>query len=273
MNVLTIDTSKQFEDWLTDNGGFADSRILSLSPLPGPDSSILPSAATIELACQIDGNFKAHSKRVSQVIRIRATNIAHYSLSAGAVVSPEHWSEGMEAIESASPVAFEIDVPSRLSLHCSEISVEELPNLIETVTPWLSDREIFAKVPRTLMPTPSQWQTSFHALDQHVEWHIYRSQPEPTTKVPIGSYEGWFLQVPGDLDDAHQGVFFFSCRPEGQGFRVALQNQGASTALWQCAMRVLTEFDSVEISCGNCEFSGADFFREWTIWKESQPDT
>ncbi|TLD68532.1 hypothetical protein FEM03_22265 [Phragmitibacter flavus] len=270
MNVLNINTRKQFEDWLTDNVAFADARILSLTAASKPDPSSTPSAVTIELAYQIEGSYKAHSRRVSRVFRIRATKIAQYSLSADAAISSEHWSEGIAAVESESPIAFELDVPARLSLHCSEISVEERPKLFETVAPRLSNREVFANAPRTLMPTPAQWQTRFNALDQDVVWHIYRSEPQQTAEVPIANYEGWFLQVRRDLDDAHQGIFFFSCRPEKHGFRVAIQNQGASKLLWQSAMRVLSEFDGVEIHCGNCEFPGADFFRAWTSSEEAQ---
>jgi hypothetical protein len=270
MSVLAINTRKQFEDWLTDNAFFAHARVMSLSPTPKRDPSNVPSAVTIELAYQIEGNYKAHSKRLSRVFRVRATNIAQYSLSADGVISSEHWSEGIEPIDSESPVAFELDAPGHLSMHCSEISVEELPNLTESVPPWLSNREVFAKAPTTLMPTPAQWQISFNALDQDVVWHTYRSEPKETAKVPNTNYEGWFLQVRRELDEAHQGIFFFSCRPEEHGFRVAIQNQGASKSLWQSAMRVLSEFDGVEIHCGNCEFSGPDFFREWTIGEESQ---
>lgn len=270
MAVLTINTRKGFEDWLIENAHFSDARVLSLSPTPEHNSSSVPSEVTVELACQIEGSYKAHSTRVSRVLRIQATNIAEYHLAGDGTVSSEHWSEGMESIDSDYPIAFEIDVPGPLTLCCSEISVEDLPDLIETVSPWLSDREVFAKVPAASLPTPAEWQTKFNELDQDVVWHIYRGAPQKTADVPSSNYEGWFLQAREDLIENQQGIFFFACKPDEDGFRVQIQNQGVSSSLWQAAMSILAAFHGGEIHCGNCEFSGGVFLAELENWNKAQ---
>lgn len=270
MTVLTINTRKEFDEWLTKNASFSDARVLSLSPIPEHDSSSVPSEVTVELAYQIEGNYKAHSIRVSRVFRIRATNIEEYRLAADGTVSSEHWSEGIEPFESDCPIAFKLDVPSLLTLCCSEIYVEELPNLTETVAPWLSDREVFAKVPALSVPTPAEWQTRFKGLDQDVVWHIYGCAPKKTAEVPSTNYEGWFLQTQEEMNENQQGIFFFACKPNGDGFQVQIQNHGASKSLWQAAMSVLAAFDGVEIHSGNCEFSGGEFLHEWKNWKKAQ---
>ena len=260
--MLIIDTKTKFEQWLNENGWFEDARILSMTPLPKSERDSLPSTITVELAYQIEGNYKANSTRVSRAFRLVAKDIYEYHLAHGGAYSPEHWSGGIDIIETENTIAFRIDVPAMLTLRCNLVCVEELPNLIETVQAWVSDRDVFARSPSVKMPSPADWVNLFRKHSQNVAWHIYGGEPKPFAEVPRDNYEGWFLQNPAALDKTHQGIFFFACRPEDNGFRMHIENHGASETLWHTAMIILGQFKNVEVHCGNCEFHGGEWLEQ-----------
>ena len=61
------------------------------------------------------------------------------------------------------------------------------------------------------------------------------------------------------MDLKHQGIFFFACKTEENGFRIQIQNQGASEELWHSAKTIIGEYNDVEVQCGNCEFTGPEW--------------
>ena len=262
--MLTLDTRTEFDRWLTEHHGFEDGRLLSLTPLPRREQSFLPSTVTFELAYQVEGNYKANSTRASRVFRLHASGIHEYHLSEGGSLSPEHWSEGIELLESGSPIAFRVDAPATLTLCCARVLVEELPRLVETVKPWISDHDVYVKVSSATMPSPAEWVKLFERYGQCVAWHVYRGEPGLVPEVPQSDYTGWFLQAPEALDEKHQGLFFFYCKPEGVDFVVHLQNHGASTLLWRAAMVILGQFPDAEVHCGNCEFHSSEWLAQWS---------
>jgi len=262
MTVETLSTNREFESWLERNGSFHDCRVLSMEPLPLASECAPPNMATIQLAYQIEGNYKAFSKRVSRVFRLSVSGIQRFSLSSDGQHFPDHFSEGIDVLEDCNIVGFQIDVPALLTVVCSKVVAEELPRLTETVLPWLSNRDIYAEVPNTTMPSPQSWVEWFERLGHMVSWHIYGGEPELLASVPPGDYQGWFLQTPGDLDTVHQGIFFFSCRPSGSGFSMQIENHGASPSLWCTVQRILGNFTEATIHCGNCEFTPVEWLQE-----------
>lgn len=262
MTTRSIQTSSQFEEWLVEHNWLLDCRVLSLAPLPRSPQEPLPTAVSMELAYQIEGNYEAHSIRVSRKFRFLATGIREYRLADEGGISPNHWSQGMDLLVPDDGIAFRIDLPAFLFLRCDEIFIEELPNLVERVEPWLSDHTVFARVPAVSIPTPAEWVALFKRHNEEVVWHIYREQPKPTLEVPQANYRGWFLQDPTCLDDEHQGLFFFSCNPDNEGFSVCVENSGASDRLWHVTKTILGQFKDVAIHCGNCIFSGQEWVKQ-----------
>ena len=256
--MLKVKTNKQFEDWLVEHNWLTDCRILLADPEPTATTSP-PKTITLEVAYQIAGNYRAYSSRTSRVFRIRPTGVLRYELSGSNSTSPNHWSEGLELVESRSCVSFQIDTPGIMTLHCNSLTIEELPNLVETVEPWISDREIFATVTGAELPTPEQWLSLFKDHDQDVNWHMYKSEPRDVGSITTSDYVGWFVQTSEGLDEQHQGVFFSECKPTNDGFRIALQNAGASDILWRALAEIVGEFRGVRIACGNCEFDGSEW--------------
>lgn len=267
-NILR--TPKEFGSWLSRHGSFHDCRVVRLDPHPGDETAPPPTGAILELAYQVEGNYKAHSRSVSRHFRFSLSGIRQYSLPADHQHHPGHCSEGVEILEDCGTIGFQIDVPALLTVQCDSILVQELPHLVETVKPWLSERDIHVKVPGAGLPTPHRWVEWFELQGQAVAWHIYGGEPTPSTGVPPADYQGWFLQIPKDIDETHQGLFFFSCKTEASGFSVQIENHGASYGLWQATKRILGQFDHGVVHCGNCEFTSQKWLEEVGKQRQAQ---
>jgi hypothetical protein len=266
-----LHSRQEFESWLCENGSLHDCRILRLDPPPGSDEVPPPARAIIVLAYQIEGNYRANSRSVSKVFRLVLDGPRQYSLPSGGLHRADHCSEGIEILgEGTGPIAFEIDVPALLTVVCPNVIIEQLPDLIETVKPWLSEREIFLTARTTPMPTPNRWVELFEKQGQQVAWHIYGEKPKERGNIPA-DYQGWFLQFPAVLDQQHQGISFIHCRPTDAGFSVHIENHGASPSLWLAAKRILGEFTDAEIHCGNCEFTAEEWRRALEKHEGAEP--
>jgi hypothetical protein len=260
MSTRTLETSAQFEAWLNEHRWFADACVLSLTPLPCAGQGPLPESVTMELAYQIDGNWRAHSISTSRHMKLIATNIREYRLLEDRPISPTHCSYGMELVSSADDaLAFSIDLPAILILRCGKATVEALPDLVEIIQPRLSNKDVSADVQGDRMPTPEEWVRLFEGQGAGVAWHVYGEQLKTTSEVPELDYRGWFIQDPQNLDVGHQGIFFFYCDANEHGFEVAIQNHGASPQLWRVAKRILGQFKHVQIRCGNCIMTGPEW--------------
>jgi hypothetical protein len=264
MNERKLHTNSELESWLSQNGPFEDCYIIHLEPLPRDEGSPTPPNVTIEIAYQIEGDNKAHSKRVSRVFRLSASGIQRYSFTEDGQYFPEHCSEGIDVLDDCSVIGLQIDVPSRLTLVCSSVVVQELPHLVETVEPWLSELEVNAVVHNSAIPSPQHWIDWFKDLGLFLAWHTYGGDLNRPEDVPKSDYQGWYLQNPEELDYDHQGIFFYSIKPVGTGFSVQIQNHGASPRLWLAAEKIFGQFVNATIRCGNCEFGPENWLTEIT---------
>lgn len=196
-------------------------------------------------------------------MRLIASDIREYRFAEeDGPISPNHWSEGIESLSTDEGIAFTIELPAILTLRCGAILVEDLPHLVETVQPWLSDREVYACVPGMVPPTSAEWVTQFAQHGERVSWHIYADGPKPTSEVPFSEYRGWYLQDPSALDSQCQGIFFFASETTKDGLSVQVANAGASSHLWRAAQVILGEFSGVEVHWGNCVLSGPECLME-----------
>src|SRR5262245_29261108 len=96
------------------------------------------------LAYQIEGDYTAHSIRVLRAYRLVTLRVHEYHLiTEWTTISSEHCSEGIDALDSEGTIAFSIDLPAILTVRCEEVTIEKLPNIVETVKPYLSDGEVY----------------------------------------------------------------------------------------------------------------------------------
>lgn len=265
--MKVIKSHKEFLKWAEQNNYFEDASILKMMPFPSANQE-QPPTISIDLAYQIKGNYKANSIRKSRAFRLTSTSVTEYHLDHSGSYEPGHCTECMEVLESADSIGFCIDTPARLTLRCKELCVEKLPDIIETVKPWISKRDFYAEISSKKMPSPKDWTTMFANHGHNVIWHIYGGPPVHETHVPESNYTGWFLQEAACLDFDHQGIFFFSCSPTKSGFRLQVINYETSKALWHTMKTIAGEFQDAEIHCGNCEFTNT----EWLKFLSSKKD-
>jgi hypothetical protein len=256
--VHTVGNNDELAEWLSSHGEFEDGCVLALDPMPSTEG-LPPTVAKIDLAYLIEGNYKAHSRAVYRAFRLTADGLSEYSLAADGGFYPDNCIMGVELLDASQGVAFLIEVPARMIVRCAKLNVVQLPDLVVTVKPWVSEREVYAEVPTTPIPSPQEWVRLFQQSGVAVSWHIYGESATECSEVPQKDYQGWFLQASSEPDKTRQGVFFFSCRPQGNGFRVHIQNSAASASLWRAAKIVLGGFRNATVHCGNCEFSSSEW--------------
>ena len=262
MTISAINSRRELNKWLEDNHGFDHGRILHISPQPGTPDDPPPETAELKIVYDIKGNYRAGTKMVYRVLMVRLRGITEFSLAEGGSIHPDNWSEGFEIPDRSEPIALTMFAPGLFTIACQALEVEQLPDLVETVQPYLSDREFSATVPDSQMPLPSGWLGLFNAKGLSPVWHILYGEPKPIEKVPTDNYEGWFLQLPEELEEHKQGLFFFSCKPVKSGFYFSMQDSGAPPALWRAAKEIAGEFPDVQIQCGNCTLTGPEWLKE-----------
>ena len=255
-----IESREDFLAWLDDHGDFVDCRLLRADPPPTDGDGTLPASVSLDFGCYIEGGHEAHATRIFRVIRLTASGVREYRIAPGGTLLPENFCEHIDVCDSDSAVALQIDAPSRLWLCSDRAIVEELPRLIETVAPWLSDREVFVTIAHASLPSPVEWIERFARAGVDVAWRTYGGPAKDAREFLSNDVEGWFLQRPESIEDASQGLFFAHARPKGDGFEMHLLNSDASNELWRAAIRVVTQFESIQVRCGNCEFDSA---AEW----------
>lgn len=260
--IRTIATNAEMSAWLEENSSFEDARLLSWAPQPDAPSGRPPNRLVFELAYQIEGDYRADSRRVSRAFKIEARDVHSYHGPLQHL--KDHRLENMECIESGEgSVAFQLDIPGLARVVCSGLRIEELPLIEDRVPPWLSEREFSATVAGRPMPVPLEWIEQLREQGQEAAWHIYGVGAESTDLVPA-DYTGWFLQQTAILNRPtraldEEGVFIYGCRAEGPGFRIQLEDYGSPPDLWFAMKAIVGRFKGVVIHCGNCELSGSEW--------------
>jgi hypothetical protein len=257
MDLISINTKQELTNWLEENGNFEEAHCVEISPLPHSSDSPVPSEVIIVLKYLIEGNFKAFTPHTYRVIRVTCHSVQEFTIEDNSF-NAKVCIDGIQMLD-VEDLGIQSYVPSLLTLICKSIAVEELPSVIESREPWLSNRDIWVEVSNESKPSPKQWRERFLKMGQNVEWHIYSTTAKDVNDVPIDDYDGWFLQYPEVDDLARQGVFFSSCNDTAKGFNVSLSNHGASAELWEAVKEIIGSFTDALIHCGNCEFSSMEW--------------
>lgn len=237
---------------------FEDARVLNWAPTPGREA---PLGIVFELAYGIEWDREPFSRRVSRAFRFRVNGIRSFSYEEPWVCAEDHWMAAFECIEVKEGISFRLDIPTPVTVVCSDVQVEELP-LIEDFAP---PGRFSLTVSGQALPSPHEWLGWLNGQHQDVAWHMYRGGPEEVDKVPP-NYTGWFLQTRSKLEQKkrypHQeGVFISECKSQESGFWIQIQNYGASAELWWAVHIIVGQFQDAVIQCGDCDFSGTDWLQ------------
>ncbi|MCI0572263.1 MAG: hypothetical protein L0Y66_16025 [Myxococcaceae bacterium] len=254
-------SAEEFDAWLSEHSYFDDAMVRTFEPAPAEPGAATPERVTIEFAYQVSGGLRAGDLRRLRRIRLHCDGVTRFELHPPGSVSANHWSEGVELLESEGRIRFAIDVPGRLLLECGSAEAEELPDQEEVITPWESDREVFLTI-RGAAPSPET--ISARCLERTevaLVWRIYGGEARPQSSVPKDHYDGWFLQMPDRVAHTEGGVTL-RVTPGPHSTRLVLTNwDQENKRLWAAVLATVSTLDVLEAHCGNRELD-ADAFRE-----------
>jgi hypothetical protein len=257
--------ARSFETWADEHSGFEDAMVRSIVPASRDVGASPPEQAELELAYQVGGGYRAGDVRTLRRVRLTFRGLERFGFDSARDHFTDHWSQGLEPLQSESPIAFAIDTPGRLIIEASAVEIENLPDWQEEIAPWESEREVFLVLSGDL-PTPER------LLDLCVQetgidvcWRVYGGEEQPAGEVPMDGYDGWFLQQPKHIHHCRGGVML-GIGQRGSGaspVRMTLTNvePDGNMVLWAVVLQAFASLGIASAHCGNRELD-ADAFRE-----------
>lgn len=243
-----FDTSSDFGKWLESNFWFQDGYLL--------DYKVEDSKSTIylKLAYQIKGTYEANTERTLRVFSVKAEGVSSNTALEEGEWSKDHCMEGLD-LKDSRIILFALDVPKPIEIECSSVTINQEPDKIKLVKPWLSETEIFITVQGEKPPTPAEWLQWFSEQGHCLGWRYYSGELKEASDIPQQEYDGWYLQAVDLIPKTSQGLFFRHCKDNGNSFDISLQRTELSDDIWSTLKEVILRFKNIEIRSGNCKFS------------------
>ncbi|NQZ06908.1 MAG: hypothetical protein HRT35_07075 [Algicola sp.] len=249
-----FDNNAELSEWLDSNYWFEDGFMLNYT-FDQKSNSI-----SMLLAYQIDGTYEANTQRTLKVFSVKALAVINCTSLEEDEWSADHCMEGVN-VTASDVVSFALYCPKFIEIECSRVIVNEEPNRVEVVKPWLSGTELFISVHGANLPSPGDWLSWFKTFGHDLGWRCYGGDLTDTAKVPQRSYDGWFLQETSQMSQTTQGLFFKHCSQSGNTFRVSFQRTELRDPVWQSLKEIVLRYKDIEISSGNCKFNN----EQWAI--------
>mgnify|MGYP007012666349 CR=1 FL=1 len=243
-----FENNSDFSEWLDSNYWFQDGYLLDYKL----DKS--KNVISLNLAYQVDGTYEANTERTLKVFSVSAEGVRKHTEIEKGEWSTDHCMEGLD-VKDSDFVLFTLDIPKSIEIECSRVIVQEEPNKIEMVQPWLSETELFISVKGYTLPTPKEWLSWFKETGHILGWRYYSGELKCADSVPQKSYDGWYLQEISSIPKTSQGLFFRHCKQEGDKFDISLQRTELCDNVWNSLKIIFLRFQDVEISSGNCKFN------------------
>jgi hypothetical protein len=254
-----FDDNAELSEWLDSNYWFEDGFLLDYT-FDQKNNSI-----SMLLCYQIDGTYEANTQVTLKVFSVKCEGVIYHTRLEEDEWSAEHCMEGL-GVKESNFVSFSFDCPKPIAIECRKVIVNEEPNKIEIVKPWLSGTELFISVQGANLPSPSDWLAWFKKFGHDLGWRHHGGDLIAIAKVPQRSYDGWFLQEKNQIPETMQGLFFKHCRQSGNTFRVSFQCKNLDDAVWDSLKEILLRFKDIEICSGNCKFNN----EQWAIKVEER---
>lgn len=213
------------------------------------------------LAYQTEGTCLANTPRTLRVFEFIAEGVSDQSNIDSFEWSIDHCMEGIDVFDTEN-IGFSMDISWPLAIECKQLTVIDKPNKVEMTKPWMSDTELFVSVKGRTLPTPSEWLDWFEGKGLKLGWRFYAGEEKAPDKLPVASYDGFYLQELTEIQQTIHGLFFKHCSQHTNSFRISVQRREFSEDAWKAFKEILLNFESIVVSCGNCEFNKAQ-------WSES----
>ena len=249
-----FENNSDFSKWLDSNFWFQDGYLLDYRLDRTKNTS------SLVLAYQIDGTYEANTERTLKVFSVNAEGISNCPSLDEGEWSADYCLEGLD-VKDSSHVLFTLDAPKPIEIECRRVIVQEEPNKIEVVKPWLSDNELFISVQERCLPTPLEWLHWFKDSGHNLGWRYYSGKLKDPDSVPQQSYDGWYLQDSSRIPETSQGLFFRHCKQDGNAFEISFQRTELCDNIWNSLKEIVLGLKNIEIRSGNCKFDN----EQWEI--------
>ena len=140
-----FENNPDFSEWLDSNYWFEDGFLLDYA-FDQKSNSI-----SMLLSYQIDGTYEANTQKTLKVFSVKAEAVINRTSLEEDEWSADHCMEGIN-VKDSNFVSFTLDSPKFIKIECRRIIVNEAPNKVEVVKPWLSDTELFISVKGANLP-------------------------------------------------------------------------------------------------------------------------
>ena len=238
--------------WLESNYWFQDGYLF--------EYKIEESKQTIylELAYQTEGTYEANSERTLRVFSVQAEGVSNYTAIDDSDWSKDHCMEGID-IKDGDSISFTLDIPKHIEIECRRVIVQEKPNRVEVVKPWLSETEMFLSVQGECLPTPEEWLQWFGEAGHSLGWRYYSGELKDASTIPQKKYDGWYLQVKDLISETSHGLFFKYISGDSCSFELSLQRNELSDDVWDSLKKIILRYKDIEIRSGNCKFNNSQW--------------
>ena len=242
------ENNSDFGKWLESNYWFQDGYLLDYKV------EVTKSTIYLKLAYQIDGTYEADTERTLRVFSVKADGVSNNTALEEGEWSKNHCMEGLD-LKDSRIILFTLDVPKPLEIECSRVTINQEPNKIELVEPWLSETEIFISVQGEKLPTPTEWLQWFNEQGHCLGWRYYAGELKEASAIPQQEYDGWYMKALDLIPQTSQGLFIRHCKDNGNSFDISLQRTELSDDVWSSLKQVILRFKNIEIRSGNCKFN------------------
>ncbi|QKE72021.1 hypothetical protein HPK19_04040 [Arthrobacter citreus] len=255
--MLRIKKSTDLVKWLNDNFNFEEGYVSDIKKID-------KRTVRMCIGIQVEGNYVAGTPKVLKEYTIIAIGVRNFKNNFQ--YDPDHRIESLFHIETTKGIGIDVDLPEIVQIYCKELWVEE-PRYIRSITkPWVSENELYAKVPNLEIPKPLTWIEQLEAKGFSVSWRYGGSEIKLPEQVPYPDYSGWFIQETNKIQNTQFGIFIRHLQPEYNGFGISFEKHyGAEKDLWITLTQVIAEFPDVEIHTGNCRLTG----KQWINYLNS----
>jgi len=249
-----FENNSDFGKWLESNYWFQDGYLLDYKVEESK------SAIYLKIAYQIEGTYEANTERTLRIFSVRAEGVNSNTALEEGEWSKDHCMEGLDLKDSCF-ILFTLDVPKPIEIECRSVTINQEPNKIEVVQPWLSETEIFISVQADNLPTPEEWLQWFSEQGHCLGWRYYSGEQKEASAIPRQEYDGWYLQAVDMIQQTSQGLFFRHCKDNGNSFDISFQRTELSDNVWSSLKQVILRFKNIEIRSGNCKFNNEQWGR------------
>lgn len=242
---------KELNHWLEKNNYFEDGQILQIDLNP----------LVITIGYMIEGNYVANTEKSILSFKITPHNILEWTFSfKDCIPSEDCYIECITALEVDKCVALELMLPPSLLLVAESLTISDSEIVKTTFKPWISPTYISVKAPIIFIPRPDFWIEKLQNLGHDVKFRYFSGEGKQPEQIPYPNYSGYFIQLTDNIRDSQMGIFIESLLIQNDIVIMSFSNRDRSLDnVWTSMSVVLADLPHVEISCGNCKFTGEEW--------------